>query len=609
MTSMRSSIPATSARKLIGRGAAQLHEQRVGGVAHADADRRDVVEIDLRRRRRRREPADRGRVQALGGDPRERVRRQAAERLLDARAAGDDLAAAPQQALEHAGRVLERLALEQPGQQQVALLEAEQLLVELGHLRAGQQAADLELDERRRDQQELGGDVEIDPVDRLDLDEERVDHLGDLDVPDVHLFLQDEMEEELERPLVHRDADGVGHRAVTLAGGTRSITGYPGHFQSSGAGRAGAGTFPQMTRQFSGIQPTGEMHLGNFAGAVKRWVDQQDDGIFCVVDLHAMTHALRPGRAHRRDPPPRRPAPRRRASIRERCTLFVQSHVPVVTELTWILNCVATVGELRRMTQFKEKGEGQESVSAGLLDYPVLMAADILLYDTDEVPVGEDQTQHVELTRDVAIRFNHRFGDTLVVPKATLPPVGARIKDLQNPTAKMSKSVDSPQGTILVLDEPKAITKKVKSAVTDSDTAVRFDVEAKPGVSNLLSLLSVATGRPIPDLEAEYGTSGYGTFKGAVADALVEYLRPTRERYHELAADPAELARLLAVGAGTREEIADATMARVRAATGLLPRGLSDAERATDRRATSATTRGSSSTAPRSSATRSTRSR
>jgi tryptophanyl-tRNA synthetase len=325
-----------------------------------------------------------------------------------------------------------------------------------------------------------------------------------------------------------------------------------------------------MTRQFSGIQPTGEMHLGNFAGAVKRWVDQQDDGIFCVVDLHAMTLPY--------DPAALTAETRRLSALLlaagldpERCTLFVQSHVPVVAELTWILNCVATVGELRRMTQFKEKGGGQESVSAGVLDYPVLMAADILLYDTDEVPVGEDQTQHVELARDIAIRFNHRFGDTVVVPKATIPPVGARIKDLQHPTAKMSKSADSPQGTILVLDEPKAIAKKVKSAVTDSDTAVRFDVEAKPGISNLLSLLSVATGRPIPDLEAEYGTSGYGTFKGAVAEALVEFLRPTRERYQELAADPAELARLLAVGASRAGAIADATMARVRAATGLLP--------------------------------------
>lgn len=327
-----------------------------------------------------------------------------------------------------------------------------------------------------------------------------------------------------------------------------------------------------MSRQFSGIKPSGEMHLGNYAGAVRRWVDHQDGGIFCVVDLHAMTVPFDPAEFNAET---RRLAALLVASGLDpaRCTLFVQSHVPVVTELTWILNCVATDGELRRMTQFKEKGEGQDSVSAGLYDYPVLMAADILLYDTVEVPVGEDQVQHVELTRNIAQRFNHRFGDTLVVPKATVPPVGARIKDLQNPAAKMSKSVDSPQGTILVLDDPKKITKKVKSAVTDSDTAVRFDVEAKPGVSNLLSLLSVATGRPIPDLEVEYGTSGYGTFKGAVAEALVEYLRPTRERYEELAADPAELERLLAVGAAQAQAIADATMTRVRAATGLLTPG------------------------------------
>ena len=327
-----------------------------------------------------------------------------------------------------------------------------------------------------------------------------------------------------------------------------------------------------MARSFSGIQPSGEMHLGNYAGAVKRWVDDQDDGIFCVVDLHAMTLPYDP--ADLTAETARLGALLVAAGLDPaRCILFVQSHVPLVTELTWVLNCVATVGELRRMTQFKDKGAGQESVTAGLLDYPVLMAADILLYDTDLVPVGEDQVQHVELTRDVAIRFNHRFGDTLVVPKATVPPVGARIKDLQNPAAKMSKSADSPQGTVLVLDDPRTITKKVKSAVTDSDTAVRFDPEAKPGVSNLLTLLSVATGRPIPELEVEHGTSGYGTFKGAVAEALVEYLRPTRERYDELAADPAELGRLLAAGAGRATELAAATMARVRNATGLLPPG------------------------------------
>jgi tryptophanyl-tRNA synthetase len=199
------------------------------------------------------------------------------------------------------------------------------------------------------------------------------------------------------------------------------------------------------------------------------------------------------------------------------------------------------------------------------------MAADILLYDTDEVPVGEDQTQHVELARDIAIRFNHRFGDgTLVVPKATIPPVGARIKDLQKPESKMSKSVDSPQGTILVLDSPATITKKVKSAVTDSGSEVRFDPEEKPGVSNLLTLYASATGTTIPEAEAEFSGSQYGTFKGAVADALVEYLRPVRERYDELAGDPGELTRILARGAEKADAIATVTMDRVRTATGLL---------------------------------------
>jgi tryptophanyl-tRNA synthetase len=326
-----------------------------------------------------------------------------------------------------------------------------------------------------------------------------------------------------------------------------------------------------MTRVFSGIQPTGEMHLGNYVGAVRRWVDDQAraDAIYCVVDLHAMTL-------------PYEPAELRAGSLRlatlllaagldpERCILFVQSHVPLVAELTWILNGVATVGELRRMTQFKDKGQGQESVSAGLFDYPVLMAADILLYDTDEVPVGEDQTQHVELARDVAIRFNHRFGDTLVVPRATIPPVGARIKDLQHPEAKMSKSVESPQGTVLVLDSPAAITKKVKSAVTDSGAEVRFDPDAKPGVSNLLALYASATGTTVAAAEREFVGQQYGAFKGAVAEALVEYLRPVRERYEQLSDDPGEVHRILAVGAQKADAIATVTMDRVRAATGLL---------------------------------------
>jgi tryptophanyl-tRNA synthetase len=327
-----------------------------------------------------------------------------------------------------------------------------------------------------------------------------------------------------------------------------------------------------MPRVFSGIQPTGDMHLGNYVGAVRRWVEDQHraDAMYCVVDLHAMTLPY--------DPAELTDNTRRLATLLlaagldpDRCILFVQSHVPLHTELTWVLNCVATVGELNRMTQFKEKGGGRDSVSAGVFDYPVLMASDVLLYDTDEVPVGEDQVQHIELARDVAQRFNHRFGDTLVVPRATLPKVGARIKDLQDPTRKMSKSADSPQGTLLVLDPPERITKKVKSAVTDSGSEVRFDVDEKPGVSNLLSLFSVATGSTIEAAESQFAGQGYGAFKGAVAEALVEFLRPVRERYEELSGDPAEVARLLAVGAEKAQAIAEVTMARVRTATGLLP--------------------------------------
>jgi tryptophanyl-tRNA synthetase len=328
-----------------------------------------------------------------------------------------------------------------------------------------------------------------------------------------------------------------------------------------------------VARVFSGIQPTGDMHLGNYLGAVRHWVADQDDNdaIYCVVDLHAITLPHEPAELAERT--------RRTAMLLvaagldpRRCTLFVQSHVPAHTELTWILNCVATVGELRRMTQFKDKGRGQESVSVGLFDYPVLMAADILAYDTDRVPVGDDQRQHLELARDVAMRFNHRFGTTLVVPEAAIPPFGARIMDLQNPTAKMSKSADSPQGTIALLDDPKTITKRIKSAVTDSETEVRFDPDAKPGVSNLLQILAAATGRSIADVETRYAGSGYGVLKGDAADAIVEFLAPLQARYAELAADPPAVDALLAEGAAKAEAIADGVRLRVRDAVGLLPR-------------------------------------
>jgi len=339
-----------------------------------------------------------------------------------------------------------------------------------------------------------------------------------------------------------------------------------------------------MARVFSGIKPTGAMHLGNYLGAVRRWVDSQpaagsaaahdQEAIFCVVDLHAITMPWDPAEltADTRNLATMLAA----AGLDEhRSLLFVQSHVRAHAELTWVLNCVATVGELRRMTQFKDKsakqGEG-ESLSVGFFDYPVLMVSDILLYDTAEVPVGDDQRQHVELARDVAIRFNSRFGDTFVVPKATFPAVGARVMDLQNPERKMSKSEDSPQGTILVLDPPKTVEKKIKSAVTDSGAEVRHDREAKPGISNLIEIYGAVTGRSIPEVEREFDGSQYGAFKGAVAEALVEFLRPVQDRYRELAADPDEIDRRLRLGADAAEALAEPVLARASRAAGLLPR-------------------------------------
>jgi tryptophanyl-tRNA synthetase len=332
-----------------------------------------------------------------------------------------------------------------------------------------------------------------------------------------------------------------------------------------------------VPRVFSGIQPTGEVHLGNYLGAVRHWVaavdeaESPDQSLYCVVDLHAMTLPY--------DAAAFAAATRRTVAFLvaagldpKRCTLFVQSHVAAHTELTWILNCVATFGELQRMTQFKEKGAGKESVSVGLFDYPVLMAADILAYDTDRVPVGDDQRQHLELARDVAVRFNHRFGETLVVPEATIPPVGARVMDLQQPTAKMSKSADSPQGTLSLLDDPGTLAKRIKSAVTDSDGSVRFDPATKPGVSNLLQILAATTDRPVVDVEAEYGGGGYGDLKAAVADAVVEFVRPLQARYQAIADDPAEVDRVIADGAARAEALSEPVIDRVRQATGLLPR-------------------------------------
>jgi tryptophanyl-tRNA synthetase len=323
-----------------------------------------------------------------------------------------------------------------------------------------------------------------------------------------------------------------------------------------------------MARVFSGIQPTGEFHLGNYLGAIRRWVRAQhdDDAIHCIVDLHALTI-------------PQDPAELRAKTIEatqilvaagldpDVTTLFVQSQVPAHAELAWVMECTAAFGELRRMTQFKEKSDQADFVSAGLFTYPALQAADILLYDTEKVPVGDDQRQHLELARDLAIRFNGRYGETFVVPEHAIPPVAARVLDLQHPERKMSKSVDSPLGTVLVLDDPEVIRRKFRRAVTDSETEVRYDPVAKPGVANLLSILAAATDDQPEALADNY--SQYGPLKGDAAEAVIELLRPPQKRFAELAADPAETQRILATGAAKAGAMAGPKMTLVRERLGL----------------------------------------
>ena len=319
------------------------------------------------------------------------------------------------------------------------------------------------------------------------------------------------------------------------------------------------------------MQPSGTLHLGNYLGALRQWVADQevDDALYCVVDLHALTIDVDPGelRANTRDTAVGLLAV---GLDPERCILFVQSHVAEHAELSWLLECTASYGELRRMTQFKDKSAGQDSVRAGLLTYPVLMTADIVLYDTDRVPVGDDQRQHLELARDLAIRFNSRYGETFVIPEAEIPKVGARVMDLQHPERKMSKSVVSPLGTLNISDSPDDITRKIRRAVTDTEDGVDYDPERRPGVANLLDILAAATGKTPADLAACY--SGYGALKADVTEALIELLRPVAERMSLFAADPVEVDRSLQLGADKAREIAATTLGRAREAVGLLPR-------------------------------------
>ena len=329
-------------------------------------------------------------------------------------------------------------------------------------------------------------------------------------------------------------------------------------------------------RLFSGMQPSAEsLHLGNYAGALMQWREMQSthDAVFCVVDLHAITVPQDPAKL--RENTRRTAAQYIAAGIDpDHSTLFVQSHVPAHTQLAWVFNTITGFGEASRMTQFKDKSakQGADSASVGLFTYPILQAADILLYDAAVVPVGEDQRQHIELTRDIAARFNSRFGDTLIVPEVRILKESAKVFDLQNPESKMSKSGESPQGIVWMLDEPTAVAKKIKSAVTDTDRDIRFDPAAKAGVSNLLGILSLLGGTPIDRLEEEFAGKGYGDLKGAVADAVVAEFEPIRARTLELLSDPAELDRMLAVNADRANQIAETTLARVYDAVGFLPR-------------------------------------
>ena len=326
-----------------------------------------------------------------------------------------------------------------------------------------------------------------------------------------------------------------------------------------------------MTRVLSCIQPTGEVHLGNYLGALRNWVSGQHkaDVFHGIVDLHALTVTEEPGVIGRNtlqlaavlfavglDP--------------DVATVFVQSHVPEHSQLGWIMECTVSFGELSRMTQFKDKSAKREAefVSAGLFTYPALQAADILLYDANEVPVGDDQRQHIEITRDIAMRFNHRFGETFVIPKSVTPPSGARVMDLLNPTSKMSKSGEEDTGVIYLLDDPAKIEKKFKRAVTDSETEVVFDRERKPGVSNLLEILAAATGTT-PQKAAETYTR-YGDLKAASAQAVIAMLEPIQTRYFELLNDQGELMRLLHKGNARAKEVASKTLSRAQKAIGFL---------------------------------------
>jgi tryptophanyl-tRNA synthetase len=327
-------------------------------------------------------------------------------------------------------------------------------------------------------------------------------------------------------------------------------------------------------RVLSGIQPTSDsFHLGNYLGAVKQWVELQDghDAFYCIVDLHALTVETDPALMRKRTLVSAAQLLALGISP-EKSTLFVQSHVPEHNQLAWVMECITGFGEASRMTQFKDRSAkgGSDSTKVGVFTYPMLMAADILLYQADLVPVGEDQRQHIELTRDLAERFNSRYGVTFNIPSGFILKQGAKIYDLQNPTAKMSKSADSVAGLIEILDSPEVNAKKIKSAVTDAGREIKFDEKEKPGVSNLLTIHSALSGQKISDLENHFSGKGYGDLKSEVADVVVEYLKPIREKTLELLSDEAHLLTMLARGAAKAHEVSSTTLAKTYSNLGLV---------------------------------------
>ena len=338
-----------------------------------------------------------------------------------------------------------------------------------------------------------------------------------------------------------------------------------------------ANSVSKKERVLSGIQPTHDsFHLGNYLGAIKQWVELQNsnDAFYCVVDLHALTIETKPEDLRRRT----------LASVAQlialgldpdKCTLFIQSHVPAHNQLAWVMECLTGFGEASRMTQFKDKSQkaGSDRTVVGLFTYPILQAADILLYQANKVPVGEDQRQHIELTRDLGQRFNSKYGNTFTIPEGHILKSGAKINDLQDPEAKMSKSSSSSAGVIELMDTPEVNTKKIKSAVTDTGREVTFDEKEKPGISNLLTIYSALTTKTISDAQAEFAGKGYGDFKGAVAEVVVEYLKPVRDRANELLKDQTHLNKLLTIGAEKANAVASKTLSDTYNALGLISRG------------------------------------